>query len=335
MSRLQQIKFYYGHQQFRVPVKTALVELSKRSSLYVRATFEGQLLWAECSAFETDWYEQETWQQVYQQLKQYRHQLEQIDINSNWYAQLCEVLTLNHARDTMDYLMWQAYAIQQQQSLVQLLSQQTKIMCGMTVSTNDKQQFQQLIPEMKKYARVKLKWHQDIMDFISYVPNDVMLAIDANRQLTTNDFATLERLAHNKIAYLEEPFMDLATYEKFKRSGISLPIAIDESATSIDNIQSFINHGLADIVCLKHGRLGGLSAIKQLLSQITVPSFAGGMYEVSHSQYVTALVQSMLNSPYPADLVRHYFVKQQPVEVASEYDLQQPILFNPHQLIEL
>lgn len=335
MPRLKKIKFYYGYQRFKTPIKTALVYLPIRTSLYVSAEFEGQLLWAECSAFETNWYEQTTWRQVYQQLKQYRQQLEQIDISHDWYTQLCEVLTLNHARDTMDYLMWQAYAIQQQQSLVQLLSKQTKIKCGMTVSINDKQQFQRLIPEMTKYSRVKLKWHKELVDFISYVPNHVMLAIDANRQLTRDDFATLEQLSHYKIAYLEEPFMHPSTYEAFKRSGISLPIAIDESAASIDSIQSFINHGLADIVCLKHGRLGGLSAIKQYLNQLTVPSFAGGMYEVSHSQYVTALVQSMLNSPYPADLVRHYFVKQQPVEVANEYDLQQPILFNPHQLIEL
>jgi len=95
---------------------------------------------------------------------------------------------------------------------------------------------------------------------------DMAIRLDANRawiyQTARN---IMQRLQDLNIDYIEEPLRkyDPALYMRLKQD-TGLDIALDESLSEIDDIESVIDHGLCDVIILKPALVGGLEKILEL-----------------------------------------------------------------------
>ncbi|TDL98690.1 hypothetical protein ERX27_02630 [Macrococcus brunensis] len=272
--KFSNLKCYTYEAPFKHPIKTVKADLTTRKVLVISLEVAGTTYYAESNAFETDWYHEETIETVYQSVQ---HIYEQIKA-SEWqdYAQLGALLApfrrTPHAMALFDYIGWQS------------LNERAAVTVPLGYTLHSGQ-------HIKPENRVKIKWSEHVLDEVRSVragDTDINIVIDANGSLGEKDVPTLEALLAFDIDYFEEPFSDLRLYAANRH----LPLAIDESASSIDNIIRYYGAGVRIIVA-KYARLGGgypLLAIKEAIPDLRV--IVGGMYEYGLSKYFTALLAS-------------------------------------------
>ncbi|WP_165983713.1 enolase C-terminal domain-like protein [Macrococcus bovicus] len=272
--KFSNLQCYTYEAPFKHPVKTVKADLVTRKVLVISLEVEGNTYFAESNAFETDWYHEETIETVYQSVQYIYEQIKA----SEWqdYAALGAILApfrrTPHAMALFDYIGWQS------------LNERVAVTVPLGYTLHSGQ-------HIKPQNRVKIKWSEQVLDDVRSVragDADIKIVIDANGSLGEEDVPTLEGLLAYDIDYFEEPFSDFSLYAANRH----LPLAIDESASSIDQILKYYGAGVKTIVA-KYARLGGgypLLAIKEAIPDLRV--IVGGMYEYGLSKYFTALLAS-------------------------------------------
>ncbi len=113
-------------------------------------------------------------------------------------------------------------------------------------------------------AKLKIDSNTDVGDLGSIVAAypEITFGADANGSLDLDDDSKLAALDALGLSFIEQPG-NPADLEGHRRlcSTLGTPIALDESADSIDAIREILRHGAADIVNLKTGRFGTLRTI--------------------------------------------------------------------------
>lgn len=268
--KFSNLKFYTFTADFKTPVRTVKTEMIERKVLVVSLDVDGSTFFAESNAFETDWYHYETIESVHESVQRLFDKIQ----SAAWedYATLGAVLapyrSMPHAMALFDYIGWQS------------LNRRgpVTVPLGFTLHPG-----QEVVPQ----NRVKLKWSDDIVARVKEVREQypaIRIAVDANGSLTAQDIPLLEDCMEYGVDYFEEPFSDFKLYSENRH----LPLAIDESASSIDNIIKYYGAGVKTVIA-KYARLGGgypLLAIKEAIPDLRV--VAGGMYEYGLSKYFTA-----------------------------------------------
>ncbi|WJP97309.1 enolase C-terminal domain-like protein [Macrococcus bovicus] len=272
--KFSNLQCYTYEAPFKHPIKTVKADLETRKVLVISLEVAGHTYYAESNAFETDWYHVETIETVYQSVHAIYEEIN--DIEWQDYAQLGALLApfrrTPHAMALFDYIGWQS------------LNERAAVTVPLGYTLHSGQ-------HIKPQNRVKIKWSEHVVERVKEIRAqypEIRIAIDANGSLGEEDLPTLEALMTYDIDYFEEPFSDFSLYAANRH----LPLAIDESASSIEAIIRYYGAGVRIIVA-KYARFGGgypLLAIKEAIPDLRV--IVGGMYEYGLSKYFTALLAS-------------------------------------------
>lgn len=268
--RFSNLKLYRYKAPFRQPIETVKIQMSERHVLVISLDIDGKTYYAESNAFLTPWYHTETIgtvaasvQTIFNAIKE--TSFESFEALGNALYQFKET---PHAIALFDYIGWQYFHDRHP----------VTVPLGYTIHRD--------IPEHLT-NRVKVKWTDDIVTTVRQLRMrypDIAICIDANGSLTERDIPVLEACLTYHIDYIEEPFSDIALYHRYRQ----LPLAIDESADSIENILKYTAAGV-EIIIAKYSRLGGAYPI--LMLKEAMPDkriIIGGMYEFGLSKYFTA-----------------------------------------------
>lgn len=158
--------------------------------------------------------------------------------------------------------------------------------------------------------RIRLKiepgWDHTPLSAVREQFADVVLQADANGSFEPGSGAGLRGLDAYGLACLEQPFAagDLHAHRVLAES-MSTPIALDESLWSLDRVGEAIDVGACRVACLKPGRLGGVFAAlaaAAACAQAGVECFVGGFFETGLGRSVNAAVAGRSEFGLPGDL---------------------------------
>lgn len=278
--KIVDIQFYNFNPKFKQPIVTPKVAMTYRSTLIVGLIDENGKEWfGEANVFETDWYYEETIDTVKNDIMQWFIKVKNESF-SHFEDCIQRLESLNHVPAARATLMMALYPMFHDLPTFKVEPVQT--------INGD---FNQRVLNLNHIARLKLKWSQNILDQVHMIRTiypDVPISLDANRTLNKGDDATLKALWKEEIAYIEEPFEQLTRLHEDMRVP---PVAIDESAISLERILQLIESYPISVVVLKPFRLGGIDrtllAMQRLQGQ-GVKVVIGGMYETALSRYYTA-----------------------------------------------
>lgn len=306
--RFETIQFYTYEAPFKHQIKTPKITLETRKVLVIGLKNEnGQIYFGECNAFETDWYDKETIDTVYNHLKQWFYETLEGKTLRNFEEAVLLLNHLNHApaaRSTAAMALYQAFH--------KLPS--FAVQYGATISGLSTKNYQQLLETKPK--RIKLKWSQQVIFDIKKLqslPFSPWIALDANESLNVQDIMSLKKVKElENILYIEEPFKDLEVLCTLFPEAIP-PVAIDEKARDVASILNLIDYYPIDTVILKPFRLGGIDKIIDAINrlhQLNIKVVIGGMYEYGLSRYFTAYLSQYAD--YPGDVTPYgYYFEQE------------------------
>lgn len=128
----------------------------------------------------------------------------------------------------------------------------------------DRQQIQRVRELGYRNAKLKIDRSTDIKNLRSIIETNptIKFGADANGSLPLDNDQHLTSLDSLGLNYIEQPGdpSDLEGHRNL-RNRLNTPIALDESAGSVESIRMIIRTGAADIVNLKTGRFGTLTTI--------------------------------------------------------------------------
>ncbi|MGJ5711637.1 o-succinylbenzoate synthase [Staphylococcus auricularis] len=302
LHTLKSLHFYQYSEPFKETITTPKVTLKEREVLVIGLETEEEQYFGECNAFRTAWYDAVTIEDVVSRLKDWFQNVKGTTIETFEDAQkLADALNdCPSARSTVIMALYQmfyplkAFAVDY----------------GATVSGMTQTKLKQLKQTAPK--RVKLKWSADVLDDIRAVqglPFSSSIALDANESLTFQDMTLLKQLDHDAILYLEEPFIDFQN-DLMDEASAYAPLAIDEKATSEEDMMHLVKQYPIDTVILKPFRLGGIDNLYTVMKQLQqhgIHVVVGGMYEFGLSRYFTALLARLGDFPGDVTPDGYYF----------------------------
>ena len=163
-------------------------------------------------------------------------------------------------------------------------------------------------------GRIKLKispkdGYERVQRVRSAYPN-LILAVDANQSYTYQEMDKVRALNALDLACIEEPFQikSLEEYNRFKTIyewGITIPICLDESVLSYDNLVYAHTHGLLDVLNVKVGRLGGLRETAKVIQYCRdhgIQYWIGSMVESSISKWMHVQLAALGDAYMSGDL---------------------------------
>lgn len=267
-----ELNLYTYDAQFKVPIKTNLVQMRKRKVLVVGVVIDDVEYFAEVNSFETPWYHYETIATSIENCKVIFNNLKHINIPSIEALQPYLKADAPNASSAFDVIAYQYFNP----------LKRVTVPIGETLH-------QGIHSFSRDAKRIKLKMHHHIAEQVQTIreSSDIPLVIDANGLLREDHFELLNTLSQYDISYIEQPFKHIKLYDALLKRHPHIPLAIDESATDYAAIQSFRDIGVTTAV-VKYSRIGGITRVQSLPKQMTYVS--GGMYEFGLSKYMTAML---------------------------------------------
>lgn len=131
------------------------------------------------------------------------------------------------------------------------------------------------------------------------------VAADANGTYRSVDEARgLDRLG---LRYLEQPFAPSLGADELaaRHAALDTPVALDESLTSLREVEQALAVGHLAAVSVKPSRLGGVQTAARVVataSEAGVAAFVGGMLELGIGRAAAAAVASLPGCTWPTDL---------------------------------
>ncbi|MEE1106600.1 MAG: enolase C-terminal domain-like protein [Macrococcus canis] len=267
-----ELNLYTYEAPFKIPIKTTLVQMHKRIVLVVGVVVDGVEYFAEVNSFETPWYHYETIATSIENCIAIFNSLKHIDIPSIEALQPYLKADAPNASSAFDVIAYQYFNP----------LESVTVPIGETLH-------QRINSFSHDAKRIKLKMHQHIVEQVQTIRKscNIPIVIDANGLLQEDHFELLNTLAQYDILYIEQPFQHIKLYDALLKRYPNIPLAIDESATDREAIQTFRDIGVTTAV-IKYSRIGGITKVRSLPKQMTYVS--GGMYEFGLSKYMTAML---------------------------------------------
>jgi O-succinylbenzoate synthase len=162
------------------------------------------------------------------------------------------------------------------------------------------------------FPRVKLKfrpgWDLEMIAAARSTFPDLAMHVDCNAAYTLADAELFRRLDRYRLAMIEQPLADdgmsLVSHADLQRM-IETPICLDESAQSLAHVEAAIRLGSCRIINVKMGRVGGLTASRDIqarCAQDGIPCWVGGMLESAIGGAICAELATLPNFTYPGDI---------------------------------
>ncbi len=309
------------------PFETSFARVSYQHFLILTVTVDGVPGWSECVADEAPGYSYET-------VFTARHVIEEFiapivfgrdfDHPDEVLPALARIRGHNMAKAAVEMGFWESYARQKNSALSSVLGgARAEIASG--VSIGIKGSIEELLETIGTeldagYRRIKIKikpgWDLEIVRAVRERYPDTPLMVDANSAYRLEDLPFFKELDQLDLMMIEQPlhYEDMWDHAKLQRE-IETPVCLDESIHSVDAARHAIEMGATRIINIKAGRVGGLSAardIQALAAEHDVPVWCGGMLESGIGRAHNVHLCTLPNFTLPGDVAdsKRYFVKE-------------------------
>jgi O-succinylbenzoate synthase len=246
--------------------------VTEKDAILVEArTKDGVVGWGEASPMSGSFYSVETpdsaWQALSADLIPKVLDAGALDV-TNCSERMRDLSINAFAKAGMEGALWDAYANTRQVPLCQLLGAQPRpIPSGIAIGIYDK--VGELLDRVECYVtqgyqRVKIKiepgWDIEPVAAVRKRFADVPLMVDANGAYSLADMEVFRELDTYNLMMIEQPFARSAHAESAElQRQLRTPLCADESAESMEALESIIAEGAARIINIKLQRVGGLS----------------------------------------------------------------------------
>ena len=299
------------------PFETSFGRFDSRLIFLIKIEAEGLTGWGEVVAAETPFYSYETVETARHVIRDYLAPA----LLSQPLTNLGDLAALfapfrghNMAKAGLELAYMDLLARMKGQSLSQLIGG-TRELVPVGVSLGIQPRLEQLMARVDRYLalgyqRIKLKikpgWDVDIVREVRLQHPEILLSVDANSAYTIEDQNHLKALDDFGLLMIEQPLdhddlLDHATLQ----SGMTTPICLDESITSLRRAEQALGLASCRIINIKIGRVGGYSqalAIHDLCYSRSIPVWCGGMLESGIGRAHNIALASLPGFSLPGDI---------------------------------
>ncbi|MGG0654935.1 o-succinylbenzoate synthase [Rummeliibacillus pycnus] len=315
--KLQEITIRHLKMKMKAPFSTSFGTFFDKEFLLLEVTDElGNKGWGESVAFDSPWYNEETYKTNWIMLEDFLIPLvkgKQIEHPDELNELFAPIRKNNMAKSTIEGAVWDLYAKRTNQTLASALGGDIKqIEVGISIGIqNSIDELLTLIEghvnEGYKRIKVKIKpgWDVDVIRAIRERFPDVPLMADANSAYRLEDAELLKQLDEFNLTMIEQPLasddiIDHATLQK----QLKTPICLDESIHSLEDARKAIEIGSCEIINIKIGRVGGLTESKKIHDYCKskgIPVWCGGMLESGIGRAHNVALTTLSNFVLPGD----------------------------------
>jgi len=317
--RAQRIELLQIAMSPREPLAAAHGTIDERPVILLRIwDTDGAYGWGECVAFPTPGYVAETVDSAWRALQGgilpavHNRHFESPDDLADFLGGAARRTPL--AAATLEMAAWDMVARRQGRSLSNLLGgTRSNIATGRTIGLgHEPAALAARVDEARRagYQRIKVKVEPrtalSTAGEAVRAAADVPVVADANGSFSADDIRPLRELDAVGLAWIEQPFppASLGALAKLQDS-LTTPIALDESANSLDTIRRIIDTHGALALSIKPGRLGGHAAARavcKLAHTSGLSLWIGGMLETGIGRAHNLALASLSGFDLPGDM---------------------------------
>lgn len=266
----------------------------KRTIILELTDSDGNQGYAECSAFDVPFYNEEFRDGAWDLLeKQLLPQVvgKEIDHPDDMYELFNYVRRNNMSKSCVNCALWDLYAKEQGLPLYKAVGgNKEKVEVGVSIGVQSSPA--KLVEVVRGYLktgyhRIKMKIKPGAdYEYIKAVRDefpDAVLMADANSAYRLKDLPMLQKLDELNLLMIEQPLEpgDLVDHAKLQ-SELKTAVCLDESVTSLDDAHKMVQLGSGRIINIKVARVGGLTVAKQIqayASEHGLECWCGGMLD--------------------------------------------------------
>jgi len=306
--------------QVQVPLKKSFIThlqlVKERESILVEVEdVDGTIGVGECVAFSSPWYTEETVETAWLALEKWIIPIvlkQTFNHPDDMDACLSHIKRNHMAKSCMNQAIWDIYAKKMNLPLWQVIGGTNQsIEAGIVVASSRERDMMEDIESAisNGYKRVKVKISRNsdpilLKKIIGEYPETLFFA-DANGDFTDSDIEQLRLFDDSGFTLIEQPFSEYDNKVSAKAQKLmKTPFALDESISSIQDVEDLIERQSGKIVVMKQGRVGGLSnalRIHDLCLKANVPLWVGGMIEFGVSKAFNLAFASLPGVKFPGD----------------------------------
>lgn len=315
--KIQNITIRHLKMKMKAPFTTSFGTFVNKEFLLLEATDElGNKGWGESVAFDSPWYNEETYKTNWIILEDFLIPLvkgKEIKHPDEINEMFAFIRKNNMAKAALEGAVWDLYAKRTHQTLASALGGDKKqIEVGISIGIQKSvEELLSLIDGYvnEGYKRIKVKikpgWDVDVIRAIRERFPDVPLMADANSAYSLEDAVLLKQLDEFNLTMIEQPLasddiIDHATLQK----QLKTPICLDESIHSLEDARKAVELGSCGIINIKVGRVGGLTESKKIHDYCEskgIPVWCGGMLESGVGRAHNVAITTLSNFIMPGD----------------------------------
>jgi O-succinylbenzoate synthase len=331
--RFDSIELFYVAMPLKYPWRTAYGEDWEIHSVLVKVTSDGHAGWGETTPFFAPTYSPETAGSAFFLLEKVFGPLlvgQEIESADDLNKRLSVFKGNPFAKAGIELAWWMLRAQIKKEPLHRLLGGTRKVVeAGADFGVQDS--YDMLLENIERalsagFKRVKLKarpgWDLEMLRIVRSTFPKATFHIDCNSGYTLADLPFFKEVDKLGLAMIEQPLQhnDLVDHAELQRQ-IETPVCLDESLTSVRDMEMALRLGSCRYVNIKPGRVGGLANAKRIHDMAMengIPAWVGGMLESGIGAGVCVELASLGNFVYPNDLF--------PSERFYKQDLTEPAL---------
>ncbi|HSJ36666.1 MAG TPA: o-succinylbenzoate synthase [Planococcus sp. (in: firmicutes)] len=320
---IREIRFHRIKRKLKKPFVTSLQTVRERESIIVTVESDSGLkAYGECVAFSTPWYTEETVESCAFVMEQVLKPL-LMQKKLNGPEEVAEIFGAvkgnNMAKAAIEMAVWDLFARDERVPLWQYIGgTHIQISAGVVVAAGSEELVRDLDQAAANgYSRIKVKISPTtdvalLKKVVSSYP-EILFFGDANGGFAEETFERLRTFDEVGFILIEQPFgvQEWKLHARANRE-LKTPICLDESITSILDVERMIEMKAGEIVVLKMGRLGGWTEtlkIVELCRRNNIRMWVGGMIEFGVSKAHNLALASLPDIVLPGDFSdsRHFW----------------------------
>ena len=334
--------------QIRMPLvhffETSFGRTYERQMILVEAVADGVSGWAEVTAGENPFYNEEWTEAAWLILRDYaapRLLGREIGDASGVAPLTAHIRGHRMACGGLEAAVWDLQARRNGNPLWREIGggARTEIPCGVSIGIQNS--VPELIAKIEKeldagYQRIKMKikpgWDVDVVRQVRERFPAIKLMADANSAYTLADIDHLKKLDDFYLMMIEQPLAhDDIIDHAVLQSKLETPICLDECIRTAHHAEQAIRLQACRIVNIKLGRVGGFAEAKRVhdvCQAAAIPVWCGGMLEAGVGRAHNVALATLPNFVLPGDVSasKRYWARD---------IIQPPVETTPHGTIEI
>lgn len=303
---------------FKTPFETSFGVMKDKHFIFVEAHTKDHVGYADCSAFESPWYNEETtgtaWHVIQDFLIPALFSKEEIE-RPEEVSELFSIIRRNNmAKASIDCAVWDLYAKEQGISLAKALGgTRDQVEAGVSIGVQSTPEalvkvVASFMEEGYRRIKVKIKPGKDItyLQAVRKEFGDIMLMADANSAYTLDHLDLFKELDQLDLLMIEQPLAhdDIIDHAKLQ-AVMKTRICLDESIHSPEDARKAIELGATRTINIKVARVGGLTEARKVHDVCQahgIPVWCGGMLDTGIARAHNIAVSSLPNYLFPGDI---------------------------------